>query len=123
MGNENRAVGKQGEDTAARFLARKGYRIIERNVGTFMGEIDIVAREGRYIVFAEIKARTSTAFGPPYLAVTRKKQERLVRSALCYLKMKNIEEKTWRIDVISVEFDASGRNVLKVEHFEDAVWE
>lgn len=123
MGNENRAVGKQGENTAARFLARKGYRIIERNVETFMGEIDIVAREGRDLVFAEIKARTSTAFGPPYLAVTREKQKRLIRTALCYLKMKCIEEGPWRIDVISVEFDTSGRNVLKVEHFEDAVCE
>ena len=121
----NCAVGKFGEDTAARLLWRKGYRIIGRNIRTFVGEIDIVAQKGPWIIFAEIKTRKAKTFGPPYLAVTERKKRKLIQCALCYLKMKNLTNAPWRIDVISIEIKHVFWfiNRVKIEHFEDAVEE
>jgi putative endonuclease len=123
MGYRNRALGKLGENLAARFLARKGYGIIGRNVKTFVGEIDIVAREKPFIVFVEIKTRKNTSFGPPYLSVTEKKKRKLVQCALCYLKGRDALDGPWRIDIISIELDELNGLVKKIEHFENAVEE
>ena len=123
MRDGNRALGKHGEDIAARFLSRKGHRIIGRNVNTFLGEIDIVAREKGCIVFVEVKTRRSTSFGPPYLAITKKKKRTLIHSALCYLKMKNLLDAPWRIDIISVEIDDFSGFIKKIDHFENAIEE
>jgi putative endonuclease len=123
MWQENCAVGKLGEDIAARFLARKGYVIIGRNIKTFVGEIDIVAKKGVSIIFVEVKTRKTETLGPPYLSVTNKKKRKLIQCALCYLKMKYTENVPWSIDVISVELDESGGNAKQIEHFEDAIEE
>lgn len=123
MGYRNRVVGKQGEDIAARFLARKGYKIIGRNVKTFVGEVDIVARKKSFIVFVEVKTRKNESFGPPYLSITEKKKRKLVQCALCYLKMKNVLNMPWRIDVVSIELDEFSGFVKKIEHFENAIEE
>lgn len=123
MWDRNRALGKHGEDIAARFLSRKGYRIIGRNVRTFVGEIDIVALKEKFIVFIEIKTRKTASFGPPYLSITKKKERKLIQCALCYLKMKNMLDAAWQIDVISVELDEFTGLVKKIEHFESAVEE
>ncbi len=121
--NRNRAVGLRGEKAAVRFLVRKGYRILEKNARTFTGEIDIVARKKKTIVFAEVKTRKSLSFGPPYLAITHKKRRKLVQCALCYLKMKNMQNVSWRIDVISVELGGLMGLMKKIEHFENALEE
>jgi len=123
MRDGNRALGKLGEDIAARFLSRKGYRITARNVRTYLGEVDIVAKRGLDIIFVEVKARKSTSFGPPYLAITSSKKRRLIQSALCYLKMKKIEQARWQIDVVSIELDDFDNSVIILEHFENAVHE
>ncbi|MGB2705896.1 MAG: YraN family protein [Candidatus Omnitrophota bacterium] len=125
MQDRNRAVGLLGEDIAARFLSRKGYAVIGRNVKTFVGEIDIVARKESEVVFVEIKTRKTPSFVPPYLSVTARKKKKLIQCALCFLKMKGCLDVSWRIDVISVEI----RNIfwfirkVKIEHFEDAIEE
>ncbi|MCQ9206570.1 MAG: YraN family protein [Omnitrophica bacterium] len=121
MRDGNRALGKHGEDIAARFLSRKGYRIIGRNVRMFLGEIDIVAVKKRETIFVEVKTRRPSSFGPPHLAITWEKKRTLIRCALCYLKMKGIEDRACRIDVISIELDDSGRHIKNIEHFENAV--
>ena len=123
MWNGNRALGKQGEDIAARFLSRKGYRILGRNVRTFVGEIDIVAQKNSFFVFVEIKTRKSGIFGPPYLSITYRKKRKLIQCALCYLKMKNISDAPWRIDVISIELNRFAGFIKKLEHFENAIEE
>ena len=123
MGRGNRVLGKRGENIAARFLFRKGYRIIGRNIRTFVGEIDIVVKKGPTIIFVEIKTRKNLSFGPPYLAVTPKKQRKLIQCALCYLKMKNINDAPWRIDIISIEVDEFREHVKNLDHFEDAIEE
>ena len=125
MGYGNRALGRHGENLAARFLTRKGYKVIGRNVRTFVGEIDIVARKKYSIVFVEVKTRKNESFGPPYLAITGKKKRKLTQCALCYLKMKKIEDLSWRIDVVSIEARRIFWfiNRVKIEHFENAIEE
>ncbi len=123
MGYRNRGVGKQGEDIAARFLARKGYKITGRNVKTFVGEIDITAVKEFFIVFIEVKTRKNESFGPPYLSVTEKKKRKLTQCALCYLKMKGMLDAPWRIDVVSIKIRRIFWfiNRVKIEHFENAI--
>lgn len=94
--------GKLGEDVAVAFLKRNGYEIIERNYYHQHGEIDIVAREGKVLVFVEVKARRSTAFGRPEESVTPKKQELLRRTAEGYMLDRNIGEAECRFDVVAV---------------------
>ena len=123
MYERNRVLGKQGENIAARFLSRKGYKIIGRNVRTFVGEIDIIAKKESFIIFIEVKTRKNESFGPPYLSVTEKKRKKLIQCALCYLKMKSIPDIPWRIDVVSVVIKHIFWfiNRIKIEHFEDAI--
>ncbi len=95
-------LGREGEDRAAEFLVRRGYRILERNYSTRMGEIDLIALHEGAIVFVEVKTRTSNAYGAPELAVNLRKQQRMVRAALGYLKNKKLHQMPCRFDVVAV---------------------
>ena len=123
MQNRNRALGRHGEAIAARFLAHNGYKTIGRNVRTFVGEIDIVAMKNSSIIFIEVKTRKTDSLGPPYISITSKKKRKLIQCALCYLKMKNIQHRPWRIDVISIVIKRIFCFVLfaDVEYFENAL--
>ncbi|MFH1593692.1 MAG: YraN family protein [Candidatus Omnitrophota bacterium] len=125
MKGRNRTLGKKGEDIAVRFLTRKGYKIIGRNVRTYVGEIDIVARKEPSIVFVEVKTRKSRTFGPPYTAITIKKTRKLIQCAQCYLNMKQIVDSPWQIDVVSVQIDDIFGFIkrIEIEHFKDAIEE
>lgn len=100
--------GKRAEQQAARYLKRLGYRILKRNHRTRRGELDLVARDGDCLVFVEVKARNSGAFGPPEEALTPTKQRRLWRAAQEYL-----QAHPWagpvRFDVVALK---SGRIAL-----------
>ena len=122
-GKRNRAVGNLGEIIAARFLRRKGYKIITRNFRVSLGEIDIIAKKGLITIFVEVKTRSSLSFGPPYLAITEAKRKKMIECALCYLKMKDLLDTFWQIDIVSVELDGPGKHLRKIEHFENAVEE
>lgn len=80
-----REVGSYYEQIAADYLISLGYRILERNFCCRRGEIDLIAREGEYLVFVEVKYRSTAAFGNPGEAVDKKKQEKLYRAAMYYL--------------------------------------
>ena len=82
-----KSLGQRGEDAAARFLKRKGYRILARGVDSPLGELDIIAVDGRTIVFVEVKTRTSTDAGHPAEAIDDRKQRRMTQAALAYLKV------------------------------------
>lgn len=97
------AIGRAGEEAAARFLIARGYRIVEQNVRFRSGEIDIVARDGATLVFIEVKTRRSSQFGTPAEAVNRTKQQRLIRLAELYLASRGIARTHCRFDVVSVE--------------------
>ncbi len=95
-------LGRKGEDRAAVYLARQGYRILERNYTTPSGEIDVIAMEGDTVVFVEVKTRTSDAFGAPELAVNARKQQRMIRAALGYIKYKKLHQVPCRFDVVAI---------------------
>lgn len=122
MGREKKLLGKLGEKIASRYLKIKGYRIICRNFASPFGEIDIVARKDRFIIFIEVKTRSSASLGPPYLSVTRKKQMNIVKNALFYLKRYGLAESNWRIDVVSVKLDIDHK-LESIEIIENAVEE
>lgn len=105
-----RVFGSKGEDIAVDFLKKKGYKIIQRNYKTPLGEADIIAKDNKTIVFIEVKARTSDAFGQPFEAVNHRKQEKLKKIALYYLKHNKIELQV-RFDVVSI-ISKNGKNEI-----------
>lgn len=95
-------TGQKGEDFAALFLKRKGYRLVGRNVRNKFGEIDLIALDGDTMVFVEVKTRSSNLFGNPYEAVRYDKMKRLSRAAVCYLRDSRWSDRRARFDVLSV---------------------
>ena len=109
MTDRRKVLGGQGEQAAAKLLEQRGYRILDRNVRTKLGELDLVARDGGTICFVEVKARRSAAFGLPQEAVTRQKQRHLVRMAQWYLKAKQLTGVSARFDVVALIVGPNGR--------------
>ncbi len=99
----SRAVGNQYEDLAVEYLQRAGYTIIERNFHCRQGEIDIIAKDGGYLCFVEVKYRTSDEFGDALEAVSPGKQIRISRTALYYLAVRGYgESQACRFDVFGI---------------------
>ncbi len=96
-----KTLGYKGEDIAANYLKEKGYKILHRNYKTPLGEADIIVKDRDRTVFIEVKARSSNDFGQPFEAVNYKKQEKLKKIALYYLKQNKIETAV-RFDVVSI---------------------
>jgi len=113
-----RALGIAGEERAAAHLEARGYRIVARNARAGRVEIDLVARRGRLLVFAEVKTRRSRAAGAPEEAVDFRKRERLVRGAAAWLAANPSRGARVRFDVIACEWDA-GRG-WSLRHLEGA---
>jgi putative endonuclease len=114
-----RPLGARGEDAAVRFLKRLGYRIVERGYDSPLGELDIVAVDGRTVVFVEVKTRASTDAGHPSDAIDDNKQRRMTQSALAYLKAKRLLEYSSRFDVVAVTWPVNSRRP-HIEHFKNA---
>ena len=101
----NRIIGDAGEDLACRYLAAKGYEILERGFRCRMGEIDIIALKDGEMVFAEVKTRRGTMYGRPCEAVDGRKRSRIRKSAICYLREKRCGREGYgriRFDVIEI---------------------
>ncbi|MBE9523827.1 MAG: YraN family protein [Chloroflexi bacterium] len=118
MKRPNQILGSWGEKKAAKYLSKKGYRIIERNIHTPYGEIDLIARHNSYLVFVEVKTRSSLTFGLPEEAITQRKRENMLASAQAYLQEQSDLDCNWRIDVIAVQKET---NQYKITHFENAI--
>jgi putative endonuclease len=103
----NKLLGKKGEDRAAQFLVKQGYRILERNYRTRNGEIDLVMLHEGTVVFVEVKTRTTDAFGAPELAVNARKQGRMIKAALGYIKYKKLHQVPCRFDVVAISSSAA----------------
>jgi putative endonuclease len=112
----NQRIGKWGEQAAADYLIKRGYEIVAGNVRTPYGEIDLIVKKDSFLVFVEVKARTSKTFGPPEVAVTPRKQQHMLSCAEHYAQQNEIDH--WQIDVIAVE-RVAGRP--KITHFENAI--
>jgi len=106
--NAKDELGKYGEQLAADYLQRAGLRILARNWRCSEGEIDLVAADRRVLVAVEVKTRSSTAFGTPLEAVTRKKRSRLRRLAVQWVVANGVLFDEVRVDVVEVLKDAQG---------------
>ena len=94
--------GLAAEGRAAEFLQSRGFKILERRFRSKAGELDLVAQDGGELVFVEVKARSSEAFGGPEGAITADKRRRLCRAAAAYLAFRGLEEHPARFDVVAV---------------------
>ena len=102
MTEERIILGKIGEDLARQRLKDLGYRIIKANYTCALGEIDLIARDGDVLVFVEIKTRKKQSLGLAKEAVTKRKQVKLSKVALAYLKYNNLLGSKARFDVVAV---------------------
>jgi putative endonuclease len=107
-------TGRQGEELAAQHLQKKGYVILERNFRCPFGEMDIVARDGDILVFAEVRSRRSEGFGEPLESIRLIKQKKLSRIALCYIQKFHLEGRKARFDVLGVKIRPAGHEVEMV---------
>ncbi len=113
-------LGPRGERYAARMLRRQGYKIVAGGARSRFGEIDLVAVDGRTIVFVEVKTRRSARAGAPAEAVNAGKQKRIAASALAFLKSHGLLEYAARFDVIAIIWPADSREPTSFEHFRNA---
>ena len=110
-------LGRAGEDAAAAFYRRRGYRIVDRNYRCRSGEIDLVVRRGHLLVFCEVKTRSSAQWGAPAEAVRALKQNRIRRSAGTWLAEHRGSRRELRFDVVSVAVVEKG---LELTHLPGA---
>ncbi len=119
---KRRDTGNLGERLAKDFLKKRGYHIIETNYRCPEGEIDIVARHKDYLVFIEVRTKTSLEFGSPEESITPAKKERMKATAAYYCQTHSNLLPLWRIDVVAIELDQKGKP-SRIELIENAVGE
>ncbi len=107
--------GKKGEEIAYRYLQSLGYQILEQNYRSQRKEIDLIALDGKELVFVEVKAGKSKEFGEPELRVDKRKQRNLAEVAEAFLSKKKIEFESCRFDVLGIDL-STGR----VKHYKGA---
>ena len=110
--------GGRSEDEAAKYLAGLGYKVLERNFRTKVGEIDLIAKEGGTLVFVEVKSLRSTGFGTPELKVDWHKRRQIARAAMMYLTRKRLGDVPCRFDVVALSKGADTE--YKFQLFRDA---
>ena len=113
-------LGAWGEKVAALHLEGKGYEIVARNWRCARGEIDLVARAGGVLAFVEVKTRRGREMGTPEEGVNWHKSRRLLELAQHYLFEHELDDVEWRIDLVAVELDGSGK-LLRCDHIPGAV--
>jgi putative endonuclease len=116
--SDNSSKGQVGESIAIAFLQGQGFSIVERNFRCVCGELDIVAREGRAIVFVEVTCRKNLEYGPPQLAVTPFKQRQISKAALVWLSKRKLYDVEARFDVIAILLRE--HDVPEIEHIRNA---
>ncbi len=115
----SRHLGILGEQTAADFLNKKGYRIRERNYRCKAGEIDIIVDQDEYLVFVEVKSRYAGKYSiNPLISLTKAKRNRIRYVGRIYLQHRNIKDRQPRFDVIGITFQND--QSFTVEHIENA---
>ncbi len=120
MSSKRKEVGAIGENLAADFLKKRGYKILQRNFRCREGEIDIIAQKDECLVFVEVRTKKNTAFGTPEESVTLSKREKLIALAETYLQACAKTPASWRIDVVAVELTPDNK-VSRLEQIENAI--
>ena len=120
MASARDELGRRGEDEAARHLKSLGYRIVGRRERVLRGDIDIVALDGRTVVFVEVRSRSDTAHGHPAETVGSSKQRRIAELAVAYIRRHRLEDQSVRIDVVVVTFSNEPGGKPVIEHYQNA---
>lgn len=116
MSTKRRRLGEQGERLARQHLSQLGYTVLESNFRNKLGEVDLIARDGEWLVVVEVRTRTDESRGHPFESVTTAKQKRLRRLAQSYLSRSGWEGPV-RFDVIGV-IPSTGE--WQLEHLKEA---
>ena len=119
MSDGRKRLGAWGESVAAHHLEAKGYHIVARNWRCSQGEIDLIAQAGEELLFVEVKTRRGKEMGSPEEALTPAKQKKLMKLAQIYVAENDLDV-DWRIDLVAVELDKSGK-LLRCDHIPNAV--
>jgi putative endonuclease len=117
MSSKSLELGRQGEEAAAGYLKKHGYKIIKADYHTALGQVDIIARDKSTVCFVEVKLRSSAKFGAPEEAVDTLKQKKISRTALLFLKKNKLIGVPARFDVVSVYYTD---NKPRIELIKDA---
>ena len=112
-------LGARGEAAAARYLRRRGHKVLARGQRNRLGEIDLITVDARTVVFVEVKTRTSQEAGHPVEAVDAPKRRRLTRLASAWLKRHGLLASPARFDIVAITWP-EGREAPKIEHFASA---
>ena len=112
------SVGAAGESLAARFLKKKGYKLLRRNCRSKWGEIDLIMRDGDTVVFVEVKTRSTGQWGAPEDAVTPAKRRRIARQAELFANRNKLRDHPLRFDVVAVL--APDEKDPEIRHYVDA---
>ena len=119
-------IGIFGENEAVSFLKQKGLILLDRNYHSKYGEIDIIAKDDKYIIFCEVKTRKDGVFSKPAEAVNLEKQKKILKTALDYLQINVDKELKFqpRFDVMEIIYeDFNGEETVKsINHIENAFW-
>lgn len=107
------ALGRMGEDLAARHLGEDGFVVLERNWRCEEGEIDIIARDGDTLVVCEVKTRSSHRYGSPFEAITERKLHRLERLGMRWVREQRVRPTRMRVDIVSVLAPPRGQRVIE----------
>lgn len=116
---EKRELGRFGEERAARYLRLRGYRILETNYACRVGEIDLIAKKGGYIVFVEVKLRKSADFAAAREFVTAAKQQRIRSTAALWLSQNETALQP-RFDVVEIYAPQGAEGRITINHIENA---
>lgn len=117
--DQRKKVGKLGEEAAINYLKGQGYQILTRNWSTRLGELDIIAQKGEELVFVEVRSTRSLRFGYGFQSVDARKQQRIKRLALQYIKQHQLRSQAMRFDVISVLLSRNNE-VIQLDHIPHA---
>jgi putative endonuclease len=119
MPDNRKKLGSKGEKLAAKFLKRKGYRIVHRNYRCRLGEIDIIAKQDDTIIFVEVRTKQTDEFGAPQYSITAAKKGHISKVALWYIKENKLINQSCRFDVVAITFSENSRKP-DIEHIENA---
>jgi len=119
MGDQAKKVGDWGEQKAIEYLQQQGMTVLARNFRARHGEIDIVAQEGDYLCFIEVKTCRSSSFGDPEAWVTPRKQRRIISAARAYRLQHGLGDIDCRYDIITLRLH---NGTLSINHLRDAFW-
>ncbi len=114
----NISLGKRGEEIAVAYLKKQKYMVLECNYRCKCGELDIIAKDGKTLVFVEVKTRRNVSYGPPQLSVTPFKQRKISKASLVYLSSKKQENVPARFDVVAICLREPEKPII--EHIKNA---